>query len=363
MTVFRKLTLIFLLPASVGLSLFASIQPTIIEYVYSQRIYPTIGQGLGALTGWIPFSLGELLVILCFVLIIWQAIFFIYRVICGKISRTKIVLAAAINIMVILTLLYTGFLLLWGLNYHRQPWSTITHVEMGPAQENELRNLCIYLTDRSNTLRRHVKKDSTCVMCLPKGASDVFSRASEGFAQIAPDYPQLAGNYGKPKKILLSHALSYTGIWGIYFPFTGEANINTAIPGSMLPCITAHEMAHQRGFAREDEANFISYLTCSRHPDLDFQYSGTLFALMYSMDALSGQNPQEYKKIKLKFSPGVTRDLQQIDEYSKKHQGLVERLSSRINDTYLKANNQKNGVQSYGRMIDLLIAYYKDNLL
>ena len=35
------------------------------------------------------------------------------------------------------------------------------------------------------------------------------------------------------------------------------------------------------------------------------------------------------------------------------------RPADKINDTYLKANGQADGVQSYSRMVDLIVAYFE----
>jgi len=64
--------------------------------------------------------------------------------------------------------------------------------------------------------------------------------------------------------------MSYLGIGGVYFPFTGEANVNISMPHTSIPFTACHEMAHQIGFAREDEANFIAYIACKNHPSPDF---------------------------------------------------------------------------------------------
>ena len=150
--------------------------------------------------------------------------------------------------------------------------------------------------------------------------------------------------------------MSYEGISGFYFPFTGEPNVNIDIPASIIPCTVCHEMAHQRGFAREDEANFISYLVCSINPDVTFQYSGTLLALINSMNSLYKYAPQKYKTLIATYSKGLNRDLLELDQYWNYYEGPLEKLSTKINNTYLKANLQKNGVFSYGRMVDLLLA-------
>ncbi|MPN42576.1 hypothetical protein SDC9_190133 [bioreactor metagenome] len=157
--------------------------------------------------------------------------------------------------------------------------------------------------------------------------------------------------------------MSYAGIAGIFSPFTIEANVNGDLPEVMLPSTIAHEMAHQRGYAREDEANFISFLTCMASPDIEYKYSGTILALIHSINALHGVDKDKALELAEEYSPGLERDLADINAYWKKFEGPIERTSTRLNNTYLKANNQKDGVKSYGRMVDLLLSYYKSKIL
>lgn len=323
-------------------------------------IYRIIGQGLSGFTGLFPLSLAELIVLIFFALIIFHLLSFIKKIYLGK-ADTHDLFRYTLNILLTLGILYFSFMILWGFHYHRLPFSDISDLDIRPSSIEELEALCVHLIDQTNTLRQSVSENIDGVTKIQGGYSDVFRRASYGYKNASSRYPELGGIYGKPKAVLLSKALSYAGISGIYFPFTGEANVNTLIPDSMLPCTTSHEMAHQRGFAREDEANYIAYLTCTLHPDPDFQYSGSLLALIYSMNALTDQSTEKYTSLRSKYSLGVKKDLQAIQQYWDKYEGPIEKASDRLNDAYLKANEQEAGVQSYGRMVDLLIAEFRKN--
>ena len=156
--------------------------------------------------------------------------------------------------------------------------------------------------------------------------------------------------------------MSYTGITGIYMPYTGEANVNYNIPSFMWASTAAHEMAHQRGFAREDEANFIAYLVCISSEEEDIQYSGVFLALIYSMNALYNEDQKGYFELRDKYSQGLLRDMKYNGDFWDKYQGMAEEISSNINDGYLKGNRQEDGVKSYGRMVDLLIAEYLESI-
>jgi hypothetical protein len=248
---------------------------------------------------------------------------------------------------------------MWGFNYDRLSFDRISGLKVQKSSIRELYSLCDSLIGRANTLREKVNEDSRGVMSIPGGYKSIFKRAGAGYDSISSIYPELGGKYGPPKPVLLSVPMSYTGITGVYMPYTGEANVNVNITDMMLPCTAVHEMAHQRGFAREDEANYISYAACSRHPDADFQYSGVMLALIHSVNALASYDYDAYKELARKYSPGVKRDLAYDNEFWAKYEGFVSDVSDKVNDIYLKSNGQADGVQSYGRMVDLLLAEYR----
>jgi len=153
--------------------------------------------------------------------------------------------------------------------------------------------------------------------------------------------------------------MCYTGITGIYFPFTGEANINIAIPDLYLPSTTLHEMAHQRGYANEDEANFIAYLASVYHPDVDFKYSGYILALNHTANELYSTDYDTYIKLSKNISNDVLADLQYNNEFWQKYSGKIDEISNKFNDSYLKANGVKDGTASYRKIVDLLLTHYK----
>ena len=130
----------------------------------------------------------------------------------------------------------------------------------------------------------------------------------------------------------------------------------------MLPSTAAHESAHQHGFAREDEANFLSYLACKASGDPDLVYSGYLLATIHAMNALAGADATAFTQLSSQYSPAVLADLRYNNEFWAQYEGKVAEKVTQNNDNYLKSNEQEEGVKSYGRMVDLLIAEYKANL-
>jgi hypothetical protein len=154
--------------------------------------------------------------------------------------------------------------------------------------------------------------------------------------------------------------MTYTHISGVYTFFTGEANVNTNFPDYTLPFTAAHELAHQRGIAREDEANFVAFLVCSSSDDAYIQYSAYLNMYEYLVSALSRANSQYYSIIYLQLPQNVKLELKAYSKFFDKYrENVAEKVSEAVNDNFIKSNGVKEGTQSYGMVVDLAVAYYK----
>lgn len=355
----KPFKLILFLPIGIFMSYVATSIPNFIEKVYSNGFYKVIVQVLSISTSFFPLSVAEIIFVILIFFFLWKFISMIMKIIHQKHFEKYMLLHFILNTMIFVSITYFLFIVLWGLNYYRIPFYKIANLDVQPASTIELELLCKDLINNANNLRCIVKENKNGVMSLSSGYTNTFSTASKGYERASNIYPELSGKYGNPKGIIFSKIMSFAGIGGIYSPFTGEANVNILMPDPTLPSTACHEMAHQRGFSREDEANYIAYLTCSMHPDVDFQYSGTLLALIHSMNALFRYDEEKYILLHKKYSNGLLRDLAAIKSFWQKYEGPIERVSTKLNNAYLKSNRQKDGVQSYGRMVDLLIAQHR----
>lgn len=350
---------ILFLPLGILLFSVAAYFPHIVESVYSRVLGKYAVQWLSLLTGLLPFSLAELLIFACILIIVAYLGLTIRKSLQDTTARGYLFFTFLRHLFIACSMAYFLFVVLWGLNYHRLSFAEIAGLPVSNASVQELTDVCMALSLKTNALREKVKETPSGVMQLHSSRRHALLRAGKGYATISPVYPVLQGHYGTPKGVLLSPLMSYTGITGVYFPFTAEANVNLNIPDTSLPFTTAHEMAHQRRFAREDEANYIAYLVCKHHPDEDFQYSAYFNALLYAMNALYSYDKASYQAVSATLSSKVHSDLNYLDAFWAKYEGPVEEISNSINNAYLKANNQKDGVYSYGRMVDLLIAEHR----
>lgn len=369
----RKLVLLVFWPLGALLSWLTAYMPYQVEDYYASGFSKAVSKFLSLSTGIIPFSLAEVLVWLLAIGLLCGLIRLVVCKINCLITKKDAyksnynsnkkgpegLFSYLYKILVFLGAVYFCFILIWGLNYNRLSFAEIAGFGVERASDKELEELCEKLIIRANDQRSSLNEDEQGVLQIEGKFLTITSLAPVAFSKAATIYPELGGEFGKPKPVFFSVLMSYTGISGIYFPFTGEANVNVDIPDSMLPATTCHEMAHQRGFAREDEASYIAWVVCNNSGDPVFRYSGTLSALIYAMNALYDNAPDRARVLQEKYSAGVRRDLQEISEYWKKYEGKIEEVTSDVNDAYLKSNRQEEGIKSYGRMVDLLLAEQK----
>ncbi|MDI9488123.1 MAG: DUF3810 domain-containing protein [Bacillota bacterium] len=353
--------LLLLFPLSFILILLARKSSYFAEEIYALHIYRYLSQLVAFITGIIPISLAEVLIILIPIILIAIFIRFLIRVIKDKDSRKVYILKGIINVFCTASVVLFSFTLLGGLNYYRYSFSHYSNLEIKKSSLDELFNMTKELANQANELRSQIPEvDENGVFKLSMSKYKLAKETGKAMKRLSEEYPVLGGRYSSPKPVLFSSLMSYTETTGIFIPFTMEANVNVHIPDYSIPATMLHELAHQRGFMREDEANFIAYLAGMCSDKVEIKYSSTMLALIISGNALYRQDPQLYFDIRDTYLEGVIKDLRANNEYWAKYEDtVVSTVSNKINDTYLKANAQSDGVKSYGRMVDLLLAKYR----
>ena len=361
----KRIYLLSLIPFSIVLLLLAKRSSFFAEQVFSLHIYKWLSQIISFLTGLIPISLAEILIFTLPAIGLVLLLRFLIRIISGKGNRKEIAARGIINTFCIVSVVLFSFTILAGINYYRYPFSYYSGLEIRESSEDELYAMTKELAEKADELRKLVPEtDVDGVFKLSESNYKLADLADEAMEQLSTEYPVLKGFYGAPKPVLLSSVMSYTEITGIFVPFTMEANVNVHIPDYTIPATMLHELAHLRGFMREDEANFIAYLAGMSSDQVELQYSSTMLALVISGNALYKQDNDLYFTVRELYSEEVRRDIRANSMYWVKYEDtVISTVSNKVNDTYLKANDQKDGVKSYGRMVDLLLAKYrKENL-
>ena len=252
------------------------------------------------------------------------------------------------------------YCLLWGVNYYADGFQEKSGVyAQTEVSADELERVADLFAERLAELSGQVERDENGITRLSGGMYQTAADAKAAFDTLSQGYPVLAGQYAQPKPVFFSRMMSRAQITGVFFPLTFEANVNREAPEYTIPATMCHELSHLRGFMREDEANFIGYLACRQSESAEFQYSGVMLALVHSMNSLYSVDQDAFFALAQQYSPGVAMDFQYNNLYWQQFEGAVAEVSSKVNDSYLKANFQSDGVQSYGRMVDLLLADYR----
>lgn len=305
---------------------------------YARHVYPLLVAVIGGFFGLFPFSVVEntLYLIVYVVAYAWR----FWR-------EPRRVLARMTFWVGLLLFLYTSNC---GVNYYAAPFSEYAGLEAGAYSKEELQELCEFLTKRVNeTALEERYVDNRWAW---------REESVRAMQQVGKKFPVLGGFYPEPKEVRMSSILSVQQLCGIYSPFTIEANYNKYMPSYNIPHTMCHELSHLKGFMREDEANFIGYLACVESERQAFRYSGYLTGWVYAGNALARADWDAYADLYGQLCEQAKEDLRKNNAFWDKYEGKVAEVANQMNDVYLKANDQSDGVQSYGRMVDLMLGYY-----
>ena len=331
-------------------------------HTYSITVYPVLVNTIGRFSSIFPFSLSEAGLYLAAVFCILNLLFLI--------KKPLAALSRLFFLACLLLFLYTAGC---GINYYRTPFSYEAGMVMEQSSAGELYSLCLFLTEQINSTLTETDHSGDALKGLYPGQTEDTPLPSAAMLRelgmegvksmkgLGTAYPQLSGYYPYPKPLMNPRLLSIQQLCGIYSPFTIEANYNREMPYYNIPHTICHELSHLKGFMREDEANFIGYLACIGSDSPDFRYSGYLTGWVYAGNALAKADLEAYYGLYGRLAPEAARDLAWNNQFWDRFDGKVAEVSTQLNDRYLKANNQEDGVRSYGRMVDLMLAYYRDS--
>lgn len=334
---------------------------TLVEKYYYSSFYPISSNFQRLIFNIFPFSIGDCL---CAIAVL----FFSYKIISmalaiGKVDNKKIFLLQKLNkLFQLLLCIFIAFKMLWAINYNRLGITYQFKIKEQASNTNELQNFIEKGIENANNLRRQIVDTN-----LPNiNIDSCFAETEQCYFAIKKYYPFLQVNHFGIKKNLLNSLGNSFGYTGYYNPFTGEAQVRTDIPSIMLPFICCHEVAHQIGYASEDEANFIASIVANESHNIYFKYSLQLELLDYAFYELMLQyiyknNLEQWKKEKFRLidclSTQVKKDRKAIKLFFQKNKNQISAVSNVVYDKYLKLNQQQQGIESYNNVVNWLISY------
>ena len=325
---------------------------------FNRNISSVLRAAFATLTNVLPLSFAELFIISSPVILL-----LLIRVAIKKYSQSwRDVGIFCIIVLSVVSILFSIFVLNFGIAYHTSSLDEKLHIDKKDVSADELFSTAEWLISEVNALCDEVEFTEESSSIMPYHLREMNKKLLLAYDDLSKEHSFIPSITSYIKPIILSQPMTYTHIAGVYTFFTGEANLNTNAPDYSLVYTTAHELAHQRGIAREDEANFIAFLVCDKSNDPYIRYSGYLNLCEYVMNALYGASYDLWEKAWLSIDIRVRYEMQAYNKhYEKYRDNVVGEISGAINDAYLQANGTEGSV-SYGLVVDLAVAYFHKNI-
>ncbi len=333
----------------------ASWYPGWVETNYSRRIYPLISRTQRFLFGWVPFSIGDLFYGILILVILYKTFLF-FRTIFKKRFTRQYFISALQQVIFFFLFIYVLFNLLWGLNYDRRGIANQLGLQVKEYTLADLDTLTTVIQSRVNHYAALVTESQRDSFDQKKR---LFNSAVDAYGEVAKQYPFLHYSGKSVKPSIFSYLGNYLGFQGYYNPFSGEAQVNTTIPVFLEPYVTSHELAHQIGYGKENEANFVGFLACRAYDCNAFRYSAYFDIYNYALGELYRKDTGLAKAFQEKLHPQVKKDQQEFKDFYRRYRNFMQRVILWGYSQYLKANNQPAGKRSYNEVVTWLIAYYK----
>ena len=321
---------------------------TIFEY-YTSGYFSFITSLQHIFFGFLPFSVGDILYIIVALYLLLKIVHFVFALLLRRFQK---LLPIALRIIGTITVIWLLLVSQWNWNYLQPSIEDKLGLETSDYKVEELADFTNKLIEETVTTQQNSN-------------FEVFSDDTNSIVDISPlGYKILAKKndfyiYNNPsiKHSLFSAVLPFLGISGYYNPFTAEAQITKGIPIIQVPFVINHEIAHQLGIASESEANFIGYLASINNPLSTIRYSGNISLLMYCLSDLRKHEYDGYDKIIASIPDEVKNDLNEISQYWKSYRNEYREYFDDGYDKFLKSNNQKEGLESYNKVVSLAIFY------
>ena len=299
-----------------------------------------------------PMSLAEALLISLPFILVYLCIKAI-----GTNGEVRAVVRLLSGIVSVALLAYSLFVLTFAAGFYASPVETYFGLEKRNITVDELYEAAMITVDGVNGAYAEIEGRGPASTSIGMSVDEMNDLLLDSFGELYGEYGFPAKLNSRVKPVVLSHPMTYTHISGIYSYFTGEANINVNYPDFVIPYTAAHELSHQRGVSREDEANFVAFLVCIKSDDPYVRYSGYLNMYQYMSSALYSVSYERYAELADQLNDGVKAELIAYSNFFDRYRDNVAAdISDAVNDTYLSVMSGTDS-RSYGMVVDLATVY------
>ena len=312
-------------------------------------------QGIASLTYRVEFSVAELLYMsaIC-VGVVWIA--HSIRCVLGSRRKWQALYPRLLGTICAVLSIYVGMTFLWGVNYYTDTFQEKSGIYGRGATVTELEELTTIFAQGVLETWDKVERDENGLFA--ESREEILEAAPYIYQNLYEEFPFLEMEDRVPKAPVFSNFISMLDFSGFYFPFTGEANLNVHSPAMYLPATVVHELAHLRGIASEQECNFLGIVGATASENPAYQYSGWLMGYVYAGNALYRADPEAWAAIRATIPEEVVADLRYHSQYWASFEGTINKVASNTYDSFLKGYGDKDGIRSYGTVVDMLITYY-----
>lgn len=329
--------------------------PGFVEHYYSNGLYPIISKMFRFFLGWLPFSFGDVIYAIA-------SIYIIRWFIKNRKRLRKDTKGWFIDVLAAFSIIYFAFHFFWGLNYYRLPLHKSLSLKHNYTTE-QLINVTKKLIETSNSYHFKIAKNDSTKIDMPYSTNDVFKLTQSGYSNLAETFPNLEYTPKSIKTSLFSYPLTYMGFSGYLNPLTNEAQVNSLVPVYKLPTTSTHEIAHQLGYAAENEANFIAFLATINHDNIYFKYTGYTFALRFCLNEIYRRDEKLYESMVKTVNKGILKNFKEIRTFWNAHENPTEPVFKFFYGNFLKANKQSKGMESYSYVVALIVNYLETQII
>ena len=359
--------------------------------LYVNSVYPLWVNTYSRITGWFPFSVGEIMIVAGVIVTVGAVLLGLVAVVFLSGFRKRRfyfgVMKFCKRYLTAYAWIFTGVAVVMTLNCFIPYHCSVLEEKYGmPSRMSaddplldelmtkeytveELGQLRDYVVIKCNQLAEQVERDENGNIIYPDNMEEI---AIKSMQDLSTDCSQLAGYYPRPKQFTFSEFFSQQKMKGYFFPFSMEINYNSLMHEINRPATICHEYAHLKGFMYEEEANMIGFLACINSSDVTFQYSGYLSILNYInnefYDAID-RNQAVYAS-HVRISPQVREEnvflvedaWEKVEAKAVISTEIVDKVSDKLSETSMVLNGVEDGILSYTRVVGLLLHYYDGSI-